>query len=111
MIKWIIIALAAYVLYRLFANDILKKRKKDEKIDKKEMERKIAAGEMVKDPVCGAYVSVDDSITVRDGERLYHFCSYDCREKFLKSLSDGSRVLPEDAGAEAKPAADEKKDQ
>ena len=31
MIKWIVIAVAAYILYRLFANDILKKRKKNEK--------------------------------------------------------------------------------
>ncbi len=93
MIKWIVLALAAYVLYRLFANDILKKRQKEEKVDKKEMERKVAAGEMVKDPVCGAYVSIDDSITVRDGEKRYHFCSYDCRDKFIKRLTDGSGVI------------------
>lgn len=93
MIKWIVIALALYVLYRLFANDFLKKRGKEEKVDKKEMERKIAAGEMVKDPCCGTYVSVDDSVTVRDGDRRYHFCSYECRDRFIKSLQDGSRVL------------------
>lgn len=101
MIKWLILALAAYVLYRLFANDILKKRQKEEKADKKEMEKKVASGEMVKDPVCGAYVSLDDSITVRDGERRYHFCSYECRDKFIKSLTDGSRVI-EEAPAEEK---------
>lgn len=101
MIKWLILALAAYVLYRLFANDILKKRQKEEKVDKKEMEKKVASGEMVKDPVCGAYVSLDDSITVRDGERRYHFCSYECRDKFIKSLTDGSRVI-EEAPAEKK---------
>ncbi|MBU3832720.1 MAG: YHS domain-containing protein [Candidatus Desulfovibrio faecigallinarum] len=101
MIKWLILALAAYVLYRLFANDILKKRQKEEKVDKKEMEKKVASGEMVKDPVCGAYVSLDDSITVRDGERRYHFCSYECRDKFIKSLTDGSRVI-EEAPAEEK---------
>ena len=36
MIKWIVIAVAAYILYRLFANDILKKRKKNEKQDEKD---------------------------------------------------------------------------
>ena len=65
------------------------------------MEKKVASGEMVKDPVCGAYVSLDDSITVRDGERRYHFCSYECRDKFIKSLTDGSRVI-EEAPAEEK---------
>ncbi len=99
MIKWIILALAAYVLYRLFANDILKKRQKEEKVDKKEMEKKVASGEMVKDPVCGAYVSLNDSITVRDGDRRYHFCSYECRDKFIKSLTDGSRIIEQQAQA------------
>lgn len=95
MIKFLVIGLALYVLYRLFANDVFKKRQKEEKVDKKEMERRVAAGEMVKDPVCGTYVSVEDSISVRDGGKVYHFCSYDCREKFLKSVADGSRQLTE----------------
>ncbi|MDO5537123.1 MAG: transcriptional regulator, partial [Desulfovibrionaceae bacterium] len=95
MIKWIVLAVAAYILYRLFANDLFKKRQKEEKVDEKEMERKVKAGEMVKDPVCGAYVSVDDSITVRDGATTHHFCSYDCREKFLKRLEEGGRELPD----------------
>ena len=34
-------------------------------------------------------------------ERRYHFCSYECRDKFIKSLTDGSRVI-EEAPAEEK---------
>ncbi len=98
MIKWVVLAVAAYILYRLFANDFFKKREKDEKKDQQEMDRKVAAGEMVKDPVCGAYVSLDDSITVRDGKKTYHFCSYDCREKFLKQLEEQGRELPGRSG-------------
>ena len=100
MIKWIVIAVAAYILYRLFANDILKKRKKNEKQDEKDI--------AVKDPQCGTYVSVEDSITVRDGDKVYHFCSYDCRDKFLKRIADGGQpVAPEvesktPAGAEVR---------
>ncbi len=94
MIKWLILAVAIYLLYRMFANDLLKKKKQDKEEDAAEMERKVAAGEMVKDPECGVYVSVDDSITVRDGEQVYRFCSYECRDKFLKSLQEGGRQLP-----------------
>ncbi len=94
MIKWIVLAVAAYILYRLFANDLLKKRQKETKVDEKEMARKVASGEMVKDPVCGTYVSVDDSVTVRDGATVHHFCSYDCREKFLKQIGEQGRELP-----------------
>ena len=94
MIKWLILAVAIYLLYRMFANDLLKKKKQDKEEDAAEMERKVAAGELVKDPECGAYVSVDDSITVRDGEQVNRFCSYECRDKFLKRLQEGGRQLP-----------------
>ena len=93
MWKWIILALAAYALYRLFSNDWKKKQEKNN--DKAEMERKVAAGEMVKDPECGAFIDADSTITVRDGDVVHRFCSYDCRDAFLKRLEAGGRTLPE----------------
>ncbi|MDE7064683.1 MAG: transcriptional regulator [Desulfovibrionaceae bacterium] len=93
MWKWIILALAAYALYRLFSNDWKKKQEKSN--DKTEMERKVAAGEMVKDPECGAFVDAAGTITVRDGDVVHRFCSYDCRDAFLKRLEAGGRTLPE----------------
>lgn len=80
MLKFLVIAVAAYVLYRLFTND----RKKKATNDAKEKERLLANGEMVKDPVCGAYIDADSTISVRDGEKVHKFCSYDCRDKFLR---------------------------
>ncbi len=95
MLKWVILAIACYFLYRLFANDL--KRKFAKKDDPVEMETKVAQGEMVKDPECGAYIDVDSGITVKDGEVIHRFCSYDCRDAFLKKLENGGRVLPEQA--------------
>lgn len=94
MWKLIILGVAVYVLYRLFANDFLKKRKENDKLQKEEEERKIAAGEMVKDPQCGTYVSMDDAISVKDGEKTWYFCSYECRDSWLKELEAGGRKLP-----------------
>lgn len=94
MWKLIILGIAVYVLYRLFANDFLRKNRDEEKKAKEEKERKIAAGEMVKDPQCGTYVSMDDSISVKDGNQTYYFCSYECRDEFLKELEAGGRTLP-----------------
>lgn len=98
MWKWIVLAVAAYALYRLFANDI--KRKfglgKGAEGDK-------AASvdtDMVKDPECGAYVSADSIITVRDGEKVWHFCSYDCRDRFIKRLQSGGTELNASADRE-----------
>ena len=74
MWKWVILVLAGYALYRMFLND----RKKKAHL--------VATGEMVKDPVCGAYIDADSAITVRDGATVHRFCSYECREQFLKRI-------------------------
>lgn len=96
MWKFLLLAITAYVLYKLFLNDFLKKKKENERLEKEETERKTRAGEMVKDPECGAYVAIDSAISVRDGEKVYYFCGYECRDKFLKKLEEGGRVLPDD---------------
>lgn len=94
MVKWLILILAGYALYRLFANDLNKKKKENKQESAAETERKVAAGELVKDPECGAYVAVDGSISVRDGDTVHRFCSYECRDKFLQRLQEGGRELP-----------------
>ena len=94
MWKWLILILAGYALYRLFANDVLKKKKENKEDNAADLERKIAAGEMVKDPECGTYVAVEGNISVRDGDTIHRFCSYECRDKFLQRLEEGGRELP-----------------
>ena len=86
MWKWLILILVGYALYRMFMND----RKKSSEDTKKEKEHLIATGEMVKDPVCGAYIDSDSNITV------HRFCSYDCRDEFLKRIGK----LPEKTGGD-----------
>lgn len=82
MWKFIILALAGFVLYKMFTNDT--KRKKTE--SKKETDRLKATGELIKDPICGTYVSVESDIRVREGETVHRFCSYECRDKYLKQI-------------------------
>ena len=82
MWKWVILVLAGYALYRMILND----RKKKSEDGDKEKEHLVATGEMVKDPVCGAYIDADSAITVRDGATVHRFCSYECREQFLKRI-------------------------
>lgn len=92
MWKFVVIAIAAYVLYRLFANDFLKRRKEAKARAEKEA---ATSQDMVKDPECGAYVSKDGSIRVRDGDTVYYFCSYDCRDKFRRGIEE-KRKLQQD---------------
>ncbi|MEF2231081.1 MAG: transcriptional regulator [Pseudodesulfovibrio sp.] len=82
MLKFIVIGLAIFLLYKLFSGD----KKKREMNNEKTVKAKVASGEMVKDPVCGTYVEKDGLIRVREGEKVHVFCSYQCRDKFLKQI-------------------------
>jgi YHS domain-containing protein len=41
-----------------------------------------AVGTLVKDPVCGTYVSAESSITQIIQGQVVHFCSQECCEKY-----------------------------
>lgn len=80
--KFLILALAAGLLYMLFKGDQKKKN-----IDSKQGDEKLKeSGELVKDPMCGTYCRTDSDIRVREGDKVHVFCSYDCRDKFLRQL-------------------------
>jgi len=40
-------------------------------------------GKLMKDPVCGTYVSKDQSLTATRGTETFHFCSEKCHDEFL----------------------------
>ncbi len=82
MFKILLIVAAAFILYKLVMND---KKKKVE--TKTKSEEKLAdAGIMVKDPICGTYVPRDNDIRVKHGDEVHHFCSYECRDAYLKQI-------------------------
>ncbi len=80
--KLLIIVICGFVVWKLFVGD---KRYKQSKTQEK-AENLTASGEMVKDPVCGAYVSKNSDIRVRQGDLVLNFCSYECRETYLKRI-------------------------
>lgn len=80
--KIAIFAIVCYVLYRLFMND----KKKKQESEEKQKKAKIKSEEMVQDPVCGTYVEKDSAITVRNGDTVHYFCSYECRQKYIESI-------------------------
>jgi YHS domain-containing protein len=87
MLKLLLLVGGIFVLFKLFTGDKKVKQAKG----KKEEERLVASGEMVKDPICGAFVEKDGPIRVRSGETVHSFCSYQCRDKFLKQLEAGNK--------------------
>ena len=88
LVKILIVAIIGYALYRMFVND------KDKKSDNaaKQQEERISSGELVKDPICGTYVEKDNSISVRNGEEIIHFCSYECRKKYIARIEEQNKL-------------------
>jgi YHS domain-containing protein len=48
---------------------------------------------LVRDPVCGTHLAETIAIPLRNGSELLHFCSAECRDKFLR----GSQKLAANA--------------
>ena len=44
-------------------------------------------GELKKDPVCGTYIAAATSIKEKVGGQTIHFCSQECRDKYVASLA------------------------
>ncbi len=87
MLKIIVFVAAAFLLYKMFMGDRKKKMEKS----RKETEEQIEAGDMVQDPVCGTYVPEDSRIRVKDGKQVYRFCSFECRDAYLKQKDEAGR--------------------
>ena len=44
-------------------------------------------GELKKDPVCGTYIAAATSIKEKVGGQTFHFCSAECRDKYVASMA------------------------
>lgn len=86
LIKLLLAAVAIFFLVKMFKGDARQKEKGGEK----ERDRLIASGEMIKDPICGTYVDKDADIRVKDEQGVHCFCSFECRDKYIKRLKAGS---------------------
>jgi YHS domain-containing protein len=54
----------------------------------------VPATDMVRDPVCSTYISVDGVFKLKYNNKLYHFCSKECMNKFKREkLEDESEDI------------------
>jgi len=83
MLKFLVFAVACFLLYKLVTND----KKKKVQVKNTQEEKLAQEGVLVKDPICGTYVSKDSDIRIKEGEEVRCFCSYECRDKYLKMIS------------------------
>jgi YHS domain-containing protein len=52
--------------------------------DKSQRKRRVPAVKLVRDPVCGTWVSPTNARFLQAGPVIHYFCSDDCRKKFQK---------------------------
>jgi len=45
------------------------------------------SGELKKDPVCGTYIAAATSLKETLGGETFYFCSKECRDKYVASLT------------------------
>ncbi len=85
MLKFVIFFVAGYIIFKLLSGD---RKKKAENIQKKHKDL-AADGVMVKDPICGTFVPKDTDIRVKNGNKVYCFCSFECRDRYVEQLESG----------------------
>ena len=75
------LVLLAFLLILFFYYRIYKKRR----LNRKE---KVRITEMVKDEICGVYLPKEEALKVEIEGKVYYFCSQECKDAFLKGLSE-----------------------
>jgi YHS domain-containing protein len=79
LLKLVILAISIVVLTVLIKNSLKAKYKA------------VPATDMARDPVCDTYISNDTAFRLKYNNKLYHFCSKECMNKFkeekLKEVS------------------------
>jgi YHS domain-containing protein len=52
--------------------------------DRSQRKRRVPAVKLVRDPVCGTWVSPSTARFLEDGSATHYFCSNECRKKFQR---------------------------
>lgn len=83
-VRFFIVILVIYLVFKTFswAKRITSTRPNPD-FDSKEYGTG-AVNEMVRDPICGLYVPRDEALTLVGNGPTVHFCSEDCRNKYLQ---------------------------
>ena len=46
---------------------------------------KVRSGKLLKDPICGTYVTAEESLSATRESQTFYFCSEECKEQFVRS--------------------------
>jgi len=78
---WVVVlSWSISLLRRLFSSPRDERQQKDISQPAAELPNK----RLVRDPVCGTHVAEELAIAARTGNEMVHFCSTECRDKYLR---------------------------
>jgi YHS domain-containing protein len=89
MVKLIILAGVGYIFYRALKSWIIaggERLRDDGARPPAEVD-----DVLVQDPVCHTYIAQRSSVQLREGGEVLHFCSTQCRDRYLKEHSQVDR--------------------
>ncbi|MBI4964875.1 MAG: hypothetical protein HY913_16490 [Desulfomonile tiedjei] len=83
ILRIILIALLIYVLFK--ATSLAIRSFKDRSVETRDQAPLFSreVSEMVRDPVCGVYTAPNEALSVMNEGRRIHFCSAECRQKYI----------------------------
>lgn len=82
----ILVPLLVFALVLFF----FRKRKNSGEVeDKKELEKAV---EMKQDPVCGSYVEESTKYKVKYYDKIFYFCSEECKNKFIEQKKNENQA-------------------
>jgi uncharacterized protein len=79
------LVLLVFLLLLFLYYTLYYKNYKKGKLNQKE---KIKITEMVRDEVCGVYLPKEEALKVVIKDKVYYFCSEECKDAFLKGCSE-----------------------
>ena len=85
MLRLLIFAAVVYFLWKY----LISGPKKQKKTEPQPPTVVVTRGEMVKDPICGAYISPESSLKVTQAGTTHYFCGQECRQEYLRRLQAG----------------------
>jgi YHS domain-containing protein len=87
MVKFIVLAVVGYVFYRALKSWMLGGREQPDSVDTQNP--KAVDDVLVQDPVCKTYIAQRSSITLQQGDETLHFCSEQCRDRYVQEQAEG----------------------
>jgi YHS domain-containing protein len=81
---WVVIVSWGFRLLRRLVNNMAAEGAKAEPEPDVFVPQDSSARKLVRDPICGMHMAETIAIPLRNGNELLHFCSAECREKYVQ---------------------------